>query len=244
MTQHKDPSRLVKDISPSFGLVASLLSVLLVSLRLLQITGHDPYTAIFILAHGDKITLLVGLLIPLAPLLCILVGVSLLRVVVFTAKTFISKLGQLSFWSSLGLIALGISAGGWDTLKAGTLSILAVLFMNPFRNLPYFTEKEIEERKDVQALTRFSQYALIATIAIVPFTTSTDQTWLPNECIDDKYSTHFGTVIGSDSQYTYFVDMSQHIPKIFKTSEITGRSLGISAKMCWDVFTPAPLNRP
>jgi len=219
-------------IKANFGVIATLLSFAFIVLQLFMISEKDYPTTLFLLAHSEKIPLLVGIMLPLlAPLFMFTTWVFFR--IYFVANFKGRKLhDQVIFFLAIISAFLAVEMGNWQTwLLVSGLSYFildihfpAWLFTRKGRagwRLKPPEEKHVFYRDDI-AWSPGSYVAIIAMVALY----SSGNSWLPSECVTLTNGNRISAfVLSIDVRNTYLMDLPGRHPLVLKSDEIEDRQV-------------------
>lgn len=195
----------------------------------MQIGGGQTENALFVLAHADKVPLLLGLVLPLVPTITVFMSMLCLKIS-WSSNLGISELVErfcLILW--IPLMYVGIRTGGWIAFS-GLIYALLLLdiplfkFLGNLRRpdadkvpLTHFPAKIFRGRE-------FDVDSVLTIVIFAFFAYPLNQSWVPNECLtlDDK-SQFTASVVSSDPKFTYLLTQPGSIPSIVATSSIRNR---------------------
>lgn len=228
------PKDLQNFLSQNFGFIATVLSFLVLTLRLLQVGGGRKENAIFILAHADKLPLLVGLILPIMPALTIFLAVICMKIAFgsnFATSEFTKRV-SIVIW--IPLMFIGFKTGSWSALLVGVTYGILLLDIPISKILPKNRKKETNSTPGPHRLFRGREYDIdvyftLILLSILAF--PTPQTWVPSECITLADGSQIsGSVISSDTKFTYVMSMPGHAPIVLSTDKISERIVLTDAK--------------
>lgn len=219
-------------LSQNFGLLMTFGSFGVLVIRLLLLAHGRSQIAIYILAHADKVPLLVGLIIPVVPIFCVLSSFAIV---------YLWNRGGLNVPSHIRIpmVAIGILlgvvgfwTGRWYALL-GVFLFGFVFFLAPAMDLisSVWSRKSDPDQK-VGALIDYEKFApglalymFFALCLIFP-----GPNWLPTECLAMTDKTNISAVVlSSDPKFTYLLTSSASSPLIVITDKIANRIVMVNS---------------
>lgn len=215
--------------SQNFGVLATLLSIIFFALRVLQVSGRDTNTAAFILAHAEKLPLLVSLILPIIPMACVFLAFMVVRIT-FSSETLAPNLiHQYGAYVSIPLFIVGVQTGGWSVLLVGLIFAIIYLDIPIIYAIKRLRKNGDTLQKRVPKIFRggMEDIMILSMIFILgTFIFPAYNSWVPRECILLTDASRIaGTVISSDSMFTYVVRMPDNKSLVLRTRDIEKREV-------------------
>ena len=227
VTERK-PKDLQVFLSQNFGVLMTFGSFLVLVIRLILLAHGHTQTAIYILAHADKVPLLVGLIIPVVPVFCVF---SCLSIVYLWNRGELKVADHLRVpivSISVLLGAVGVWTGRWNALIGVILFEFAFFFVPALdliskwlnrKNPSYQPAKRSFQNEKLAPGLALYMFFILCLIYPGP-------NWLPGECVRnvDKSSVS-AVVLASDVKFTYLLTTDGQLPLIISTDKIANRSV-------------------
>ena len=213
-----------------FGILATISLFLFVTLQILIITRGNTFTANFIIAHSDKISLFIGIFLPFFPILFVLFILTMGRIGFLALDSNALITFQALLAAGLFTVSIIERLMTWQTLiLALVLSYLVLDFPFPpvFRNKGIGKFFGIPDRKSGKGVFRknvvvnpivFLTFLIIIALKASPIYS------FPLECITQSDGTkRIAAVLSVDDNYTYLLALGGRKPIVLKSSQISSR---------------------
>lgn len=224
-------------VKSNLAVAMTVSSFIFVAVRFLIISHGHLQTATFLLAHSDKIPLLVGIFFPVLPFWFSFLFFVILRTIFIFRYPAAGFSGRFLVFLLIVVGAISFNIGNkWTWLLAAIMAYLLLDAKVPWwlrskktRDAHIFeprANKKIFYRDDIA----WSPEVIIA-MAIIGIYVSSDVSWLPTECVTFKdQSVVTASVLSIDPNFTYYVKSPDNAPGVVFSTQIEKREIASNDK--------------